>query len=91
MNAADFYYLKIGCNLVSFLLYNFLRGTPPVKEKIMTEHEILSCLQSIIMQASRLYQEIAHAPALTFADQNAPAPAYAKSELKKISRPFRTA
>ena len=57
----------------------------------MTEHEILSCLQSIIMQASRLYQELAHAPALTFAKDTAPAPAYAKSELKKISLHFRTA
>lgn len=56
----------------------------------MTEQEMLSCLRSIIIQASLLYKTIARTPALTFADDIAPAPAYAKSELKKITSARRT-
>ena len=53
----------------------------------MTNEEMLFCLQSIIMHASTLYQAIAHAPALSFAKDTASAPAYANSELKKITPP----
>lgn len=57
----------------------------------MTNEEMLGCLRSIITQATQLYQAIAHAPALSFAKDTASAPAYANSELKKITPPRRIA